>query len=161
MPLPAARRRDPTSIKRLCDVPESVRSRLLSLADDRKHVSGIPICFGLYRPYGTPARLGEPRIAKGHAASLRSRKGLTGPRGDEGALLLCQCGYRQFRLSAEAHQNRNLRPRTTKWSVALHQFRTAHDRLRGAREKNLTFSRNDTGAAMYPAFECSRCGRWP
>jgi len=32
---------------------------------------------------------------------------------------------------------------------------------RGAREKNLTFSRNDTGAAMYPAFKCSRCGCWP
>jgi len=36
------------------------------------------------------------------------------------------------------------------------------DGARGAREKNLTFSRNDTGAAMYPASRCSRsgCGPW-
>jgi hypothetical protein len=35
------------------------------------------------------------------------------------------------------------------------------DGARGAREENLTFSRNDTGAAMYPAFKRSRCGCWP
>src|SRR5215831_8956969 len=92
MPLSAARRSNPTGIERLCNLPEGARARLLSLSDDRKHVSGIPICLGLYRPYGTPARLGEPGVAKGHAASLRSRKSLTGPRGDERALLLCQCG---------------------------------------------------------------------
>jgi hypothetical protein len=27
--------------------------------------------------------------------------------------------------------------------------------------KESDLSRNDTGAAMYPAFECSRCGCWP
>jgi len=32
------------------------------------------------------------------------------------------------------------------------------DGARGAREKNPTFLRNDTGTAMYPASECSRCG---
>jgi len=41
---------------------------------------------------------------------------------------------------------------------APHKSRAVYDRLgscmdgaRGAREKNLTFSRNDTGAVMYPA----------
>ena len=28
-------------------------------------------------------------------------------------------------------------------------------------KENLTFSAKRSGAAMYPAFECSRCGRWP
>jgi len=28
-------------------------------------------------------------------------------------------------------------------------------------EENLTFQRVGSGAAMYTAFECSRCGRWP
>ena len=32
------------------------------------------------------------------------------------------------------------------------------DDARGAREKNLTFSRSDAGAAMYSASECSRSG---
>jgi hypothetical protein len=31
----------------------------------------------------------------------------------------------------------------------------------GAREKNLTFSRNDTGAVMYPAVERSRLAAGP
>ena len=36
-----------------------------------------------------------------------------------------------------------------------------YGRRQRCKGKNLTFSRNDTGAAMYPAFECSRSGRWP
>ncbi len=34
------------------------------------------------------------------------------------------------------------------------------DGARGARAKS-GISAKRSGAAMYPAFECSRCGRWP
>jgi hypothetical protein len=54
-----------------------------------------------------------------------------------------------------------LSPLTPRLSVIADIPARRADGARGAREKNLTFLRNRSGAAMYPAFECSRCGRWP
>jgi hypothetical protein len=35
------------------------------------------------------------------------------------------------------------------------------DGARGARDKESDLFANRSGAAMYPAFKCSRCGCWP
>ena len=52
--------------------------------------SGVRVRFGLHGLHGALACHVEPRVTKGHPASLSNRKGLTGARGDERALLLRQ-----------------------------------------------------------------------
>src|SRR6516225_963751 len=47
------------------------------------------------------------------------------------------------------------------FDAAFDRFGSCMDGARGAREKNLTFLRNDTGAVMYPASRCSRSGCGP
>jgi hypothetical protein len=46
-------------------------------------------------------------------------------------------------------------------SLSIDSFGSCMDGARAARERNLTLSRNDTGAVMYPASKCSRSGCGP
>jgi hypothetical protein len=75
---------------------------------------------------------------------------------NDAAMAIPRCGHHHFSNGQKADADS-----TFSCAGGCSRDVPCMDGARGAREKNLTFSRNDTGAAMYPAFECSRCGRWP
>jgi len=57
-------------------------ARLLCLADDRKRGGRVAVGLSLHSVRCAPAGDVERWVAKGHPASLSSRQGLTGPRGN-------------------------------------------------------------------------------
>ena len=82
VPLTPASRGDPSGVQCFRDFSQGSCASLLRFADDRQDIRGVAVSLGVYSLNGVLAGRMEPRVAKGHPASLSSGKGLLDPCGD-------------------------------------------------------------------------------
>ena len=90
MPSPAARRRYAASIESFRHGSQGGRPCPLRFLNDRQDVCCVLVCAGFDRGNGALTGLVELRAPKNDTARLSSRKGLSGPRGYQGALFLSE-----------------------------------------------------------------------